>query len=110
MRATLFEVFGERDPQKRAAAIARTYADDVVFSDPNDVVTGHAALDAKAQGILDGAPGFVFAHAGPAYTVQDLAYQAWGFGPEGADPVVRGVDIALVENGRIAKLYTLLLS
>jgi len=110
MRATLFEVFGERDPQKRAAAIARTYADDVVFSDPDDVVTGHAALDAKAQAILDGAPDFVFAESGPAYSVQDLSYQAWVFGPAGADPVVRGVDIGFVENGRIAKLYTLLLS
>jgi len=110
MRATLFEVFGERDPQKRAAAIARTYADDVVFSDPDDVVTGHAALDAKAQAILDGAPDFVFAESGPAYSVQDLSYQAWVFGPAGGDPVVRGVDIGFVENGRIAKLYTLLLS
>ena len=110
MRATLFEVFGERDPQKRAAAIARTYADDVVFSDPDDVVTGHAALVVKAQAILDGAPDFVFAESGPAYSVQDLSYQAWVFGPAGGDPVVRGVDIGFVENGRIAKLYTLLLS
>ena len=40
MRATLFEVFGERDAERRTAAIERTYASDVHFSDPDDAVTG----------------------------------------------------------------------
>jgi hypothetical protein len=108
MHANLLEVFNERDPVRRAAAIARTYADDVVFADPESVVTGGAALDAKAQGILDGAPGFVFAASGPVYLVQDLAYLAWGFGPAGQPPVVTGVDIGFVAHGKLARLYTLL--
>jgi hypothetical protein len=109
MRANLLEVFGERDHERRRAAIARTYADDVVFSDPDEVVTGHDALDAKAASILAGAPGFVFSPAGRVYVNQDLGYLAWGFGPEGAPPVVRGVDMAFFRDGRIAKVYTLLL-
>ena len=109
MRSNLFEVFGERDPERRRAAIARTYVREVQFSDPEEVVTGHDALDAKAQRILDGAPGFVFSAAGEAYESHDLGYLAWGFGPEGEAPVVRGVDIALVQDGLIAKVYTLLL-
>ena len=92
------------------AAIARTYAADVEFADPEAVVVGHAALDAKAQQILDGAPGFAFTPAGEVQVNHDLGYLAWNLGPEGADPVVRGVDIALVKDGVIAKLYTLLLS
>jgi hypothetical protein len=109
MQATLTEVFGERDAAKRRAAIERTYLPDVEFSDADGRVVGHAALDRKAQGILDGAPDFVFTHDGPARVNHDLGYQAWGFGPEGAPPVVRGMDIALVRDGRIARLYTLLL-
>jgi len=109
MRANLMDVFGERDAARRRAAIARTYQPDVVFSDPDEVVTGHHALDAKAQKILDEAPAFVFAAEGPLYVNHDLGYQAWGFGPEGA-PVVHGIDIAVVRDGLIAKIYTILIN
>jgi SnoaL-like protein len=110
MRANLLEVFGERDPDRRRAAIARICAPDVEFADPEETVVGHAALDAKAQGILDQAPGFVFAPDGPVRVVQDLGYLAWGFGPQGGPPVVRGADIALVRDGLITSLHTLLMT
>ncbi|GIF78649.1 nuclear transport factor 2 family protein [Asanoa siamensis] len=110
MRANLLEVFNERDPERRAAAIARTYVPDVRFSDPEATVIGHAAVGAKAQGLLDEQPGFVFSAAGPVRVNDDLGYLAWNFGPEGQDPVVRGVDIALVDNGLITRLYTMLLT
>lgn len=109
MTANLLQVFGERDGEKRRAAIARTYTPEVRFSDPEEVVVGHDALNAKAQKILDGAPGFVFTPGGPTYVNQDLGYLAWNFGPEGAPPVVKGIDIALVQDGLIASVYTLLL-
>lgn len=110
MRATLLEVFDERDGERRRAAIARTYAPDVRFSDPDEVVVGHAALDAKAQGILDGAPDFVFSPAGKVHVSDDLGYLAWNFGPEGQPPAVRGVDVAHVRDGLITSIYTLLLT
>ena len=97
MRANLFEVFNERDPEERIAAIARTYTDDVVFSDPDEIVTGREALNNKAQKLLDKAPGFVFTAAGPIYVNHDLGYLACHFGPEGQPPVVSGTDIALVK-------------
>lgn len=109
MTANLLQVFGERDGEKRRAAIARTYTPEVRFSDPEEVVVGHDALDAKAQKILDGAPGFAFTPGGPIYVNQDLGYLAWNFGPEGAPPVVKGIDIALAQDGLIASVYTLLL-
>ncbi len=109
MEANLLEVFGERDPARRAAAIARVYTDDVELLDPDEIVRGHRALDAKAAKLLADAPGFVFAAAGPIYVVHDLGYLAWTFGPAGGPPVVRGVDACFVRDGRIAKVYTLLL-
>jgi hypothetical protein len=110
MRANLLEVFAERDPERRRSAIARTYHPDVTFTDPDEAVIGHDAVDAKAQRILDGAPDFVFAPDGPVRVSGDLGYLAWGFGPEGEPPAVRGVDIALVRDGLIARIYTLLLN
>ncbi|GAB3683593.1 nuclear transport factor 2 family protein [Angustibacter aerolatus] len=110
MRATLLEVFGERDDARRRAAVERVYAPDVVFSDPDEVVTGHDALDAKAKRLLDDAPGFVFRAEGPALVNHELGHQSWAFGPPDGDPVVRGVDVALVADGRITRLYTMLLT
>lgn len=108
MRRNLLDVFGERDAAARAAAIAEIYTTDVAFADPDEVVTGHAAVDAKAQGLLDGAPGFVFSEAGPVYVVADLGSLAWNFGPAGGEPVVSGTDVAIIRDGRIASLYTYL--
>ncbi|GAA3563203.1 hypothetical protein GCM10022197_18440 [Microlunatus spumicola] len=109
MHANLFEVFAERDPERRMAAVRRTYTADVAFADPDEAVVGHEALSAKAQQILDSSPGFVFRAAGPVRVNHDLGYLAWDFGPEGQPPVVSGVDVALVEDGLITKVYTLLL-
>lgn len=107
-RRNLLDVFGERDPGKRAAAIKEIYADGVRFADPEGVVIGHEALDEKAQHLLDEAPDFVFTPAGPAQIAQELVLLAWRFGPAGGPPVVSGTDVSIVEDGRITQLYTLI--
>ena len=108
MLANLFEVFNERDGERRTTAIARTYTDTVVFSDPDGMATGREALNEKAQQFLEKAPDFVFTAAGPVYETHELGYLAWHFGPKEQPPVVSGMDIALIREGRIAALYTLL--
>ncbi|WP_370966192.1 nuclear transport factor 2 family protein [Amycolatopsis sp. cg9] len=109
MRANLLDVFNERDDERRAKAIAATYAADVEFADPEGVASGHEELNAKAKGLLAQSPGFVFKAAGPVLVNHDLGHLAWELGPEGAPPVVRGIDVALVADGVIKKLYTMLL-
>lgn len=109
MRANLIEVFGERDPERRRAAIARTYARDVVFSDEQATTTGHDALEQRVvdlQATLP--PDASFADFGPLYAGGDQAVLAWTLGPEGGEPIARGVDIATIADGRIAALRTLL--
>ena len=110
MHANLFEVFAERDADRRRAAIERTYAPDVRFADPDAVVTGRDAIDEKAGGLLAQSPDFVFSAAGPVLLNHELGYLAWNLGPEGQPPVVRGMDVAIVEDGLIRSLYTLLLT
>ena len=104
----LLEVFGERDPERRAKVIREIYTEDVSFADPDEIVVGWDGLDRKAQGLLDDAPGFVFSPAGEVRVVQNLTLLAWHFGPEGAPPVVSGTDISIVEDGRIRRVYTML--
>ena len=108
MERNVLEVFGQRDPARRAAAIAELYAADCTFFEAEERVTGQDALNAKVASILEDAPGFVFRAVGPAQINHDLGRLRWQFGPPGAPPVVTGMDVAVFEHGRIRTLYAFL--
>ena len=102
------DVFAERDPEKRRAAIERTYAEDVRFIDPDGESVGREAINDRAQKILDDAPAdFVLEEDGLAYVSTDTAVQSWRFGPPGS-PVVRGIDILTVRDGSVSVVRTLI--
>jgi hypothetical protein len=108
MERNLIEVFGQRDPARRAAAIAELYTADCRFFETEEQVTGREALNAKVGSILKDAPGFVFRAAGPAQVNHDHGRLRWQLGPAGAPAVVTGTDIAVFEHGRIRALYAFL--
>ena len=102
------DVFSERDPEKRRAAIERTYAEEVRFIDPEGEVVGREALNDRAQKILDDAPAdFVLEEDGLGYVSPDTAAKPWRFGPAGS-PVVRGIDILTVRDGSVSVVRTLI--
>jgi SnoaL-like domain len=108
LHSNLLEVFGERDPERRWAAIGRTYTEDAVFTDADGDFVGWQALSDRAQQLLDAsAPGDVFEADGPAYVGADAAALAWRFGPPGK-PVVRGVDCLTIRGGRVSAVRTLI--
>jgi hypothetical protein len=108
MLANLFAVFNERDAERRLKAIADHYTEDVIWSDPDGTAHGHEALNERAQKLLDGMPDFVFTAAGPIHVSRDLGHLAFNLGVPEQPPAVSGYDVALVRDGRIAVLYTLL--
>ena len=108
LHGNLHEVFSERDPERRWAAIERTYTEDVRFIDPEGEFVGRQALSAQAQKLLDGVPAdFVFEEDGPRYVGTDTAALAWRIGPA-ASPVARGIDILTIRDGRVSVLRTLI--
>jgi hypothetical protein len=106
--ANLFAVFSERDPKRRLKVIARNYTEDVIWSDPDGTTQGHEALNEQAQKLLDRMPDFVFSAAGPVHVSRDLGLLNFNLGMPEQPPAVSGVDVALVRDGRIAVLHTLL--
>ena len=108
MEANLLAVFGESDRERRAKAIMETYTDDVVWTDEEGVTVGRDALAAKAQTLLDGMQGLVFSKVGHVQKAQNFGHLAWKLGPPGQDPVATGFDAALVTDGRISALYTVI--
>ena len=53
-------------------------------------------------------PDFVFSAAGPVHVGGDLSLLSFNLGVPKQAPAVSGVDVALVRDGRIAVLHTLL--
>lgn len=106
--ANLFAVFGERDRERRLQVIARNYTDDVIWTDPDGTTQGHEAMNEQAQKLLQRMPDFVFSAAGPVHVSRDLGLLAFNLGVPEQPPAVSGIDVALVRDGRIARLYTML--
>lgn len=77
MEANLLAVFDERDPQRRAAAIATTYAPDVQWIDDEGITTGHDELNTKAAELQEKLPGLHFVKAGPVRATRGLGVLAW---------------------------------
>jgi hypothetical protein len=105
MERNVLEVFGERDSARRKSVIDELYAEDCTFFEAEDQIIGPDALNAKVGHILEEAPGFVFRLGGPAEVNHDHGRLRWQFGPNGAAPVVTGMDVAVFKHGRICSLY-----
>jgi hypothetical protein len=102
------EVTSERDPEKRRAAIERAYVEDLRFIDSAGEVVGRQAFSDRVQKILDDAPAdWVLEEDGRAYVGPDTAALAWRFGPPGS-PVIRGMDVLTLRDGRVSVVRGLL--
>ena len=108
MEANLLGVFNERDAGRRAAMINTIYSPDVRWTDDEGSTVGREALDAKATALQSQMQGLVFTKAGPVYETLGLGYMAFELGPPGGEPVACGFDVAVVRNGLISELYTVI--
>lgn len=106
MRRNLLDVFNEADPERRAAAIAEVYAEDVVWHEPDRVVRGRQDLAARAAELRAATPDWTFRPAGPASALDDLGHLAFAFGPADQPNRSTGMDIAHCKDGVIVELYT----
>ncbi len=109
MHANLLEVFNQRDRALRWAAIGRIYADDIRWTDDDGVTMGRAALDAKAVELQAKLGDLQFIAAGPTYQTLGLGYLAFQLVDPGSGAAQgSGFDVAIVRDGVIAELYTVL--
>jgi hypothetical protein len=108
MDSNLLGVFNERDDDWRAAAIADTYTDDVIWTSDEGVTVGHGDLQARGRELLAGASGLKFTKDGEVRQTRDFGFLAWRLGPPGGGCVVSGFDAAVISDGRIRQLYTVI--
>ncbi|WP_418003212.1 nuclear transport factor 2 family protein [Mycobacterium sp. PDNC021] len=108
MEANLLAVFDERDPQRRAAAIAETYSEDVQWIDDEGTVIGHEQLNIKTAELQEKLTGLHFSKAGPVRRTRGLGFLAWELSTPDGVTVASGFDVAEIVDNRIARLWTVL--
>lgn len=107
MTANLLAVFNERDAQKRRAGVERTYHEEVRWTELEGSTVGRTALDAKAAQLQADLGPLQFVPAGPVHQVPGFGFLAWHLVTPGSDtPEVSGFDVAIIRDGVIAELYT----
>ncbi len=110
MHDNLLAVFNERDESKRKAAIARTYATDVRWTDAEGVTTGLEDLEAKCVALQSGLGDLQFEPAGPVHELPGFAHLAWQLvNPADGQVQMSGFDAALIKDGLITDLWTVLI-
>jgi hypothetical protein len=109
MQANLIRVFGERDADRRRAALQELYAEDATLYEPQAVVTGREAISGAVDSLLVSMPPhFVFTPAGHAVGHNGVGRLFWRAGPPDGPVAVTGTDVAHVEGGRIKSLHVFL--
>jgi SnoaL-like domain len=93
--------WNETDPAARRALIDEVWAEHGRYTDPLAVAEGRDAIDA-VQGQFPG----LQLRAGPVDAHHDIARFTWTLGADGAEPMVVGLDVAvLTDDNRIAAVH-----
>ncbi|GAA3148700.1 nuclear transport factor 2 family protein [Nonomuraea roseoviolacea] len=97
--------WNETDATARRAALAEVFAEDATYTDPLVSVRGLDGLDATIAAVQGQFGGLVFSLGGAVDAHHDIARFTWNLGPEGAEPLAVGFDVAVIgEDGRITQV------
>jgi hypothetical protein len=86
--------WNETDPAARRALIDEVWSSDGRYVDPLAEVTGRDQIDAAIAAVQDQFTGMRFRLAGSVDAHHDQARFTWELGPDGADALVVGFDVA----------------
>ncbi|MEQ4304814.1 nuclear transport factor 2 family protein [Plantactinospora sp. B6F1] len=87
---------------ERARLLSEHWSPRATYTDPMAEVAGREGIDAVVDGVQAQFPGLVFTQVGEADAHHRQVRFRWGLGPEGAEPLVIGFDVLVLdESGRI---------
>lgn len=94
------------DPGARREAVAAVFTPDARYVDPLADVAGHDGVDALIAGAQDQFAGLEFSRGELLDAHHDVVRFTWHLGPAGAEPVVIGFDVAVVDaDGRLRTVH-----
>ncbi|WP_340537767.1 nuclear transport factor 2 family protein [Nocardioides sp. GXZ039] len=90
--------WNERDPQRRADLLSKHWAPDCLYVDPLAVGEGREGMSGTIEAVHGQFPDFAFTLLGDADAHHRQLRFQWGLGPVGAEPVVVGFDVVVVDD------------
>lgn len=100
------QIWNEREPARRRAAIDEVWTEDARYVDPLVVAEGHTAIDDTVAAVQHQFAGLAFRLGGPVDAHHDVARFTWELGPDGGEPVVIGFDVAVrADDGRLSAVH-----
>lgn len=108
---SLLIIWNDRDAQRRITAMKDIYASGIVFYESNDgpAITGHEAINDTIAKLQSGwPPEFTFTVTHPATVNHNVQHIAWTLGASSQQPAASGMDIAIIEEGKIKSLHLFL--
>ena len=91
--------WNETDAGKRRELVGSLWAADGSYTDPLADVRGPDAIAELIGAAQQQFPGFVFTPGGPVDANHNQARFTWHLGPSGAEPVVIGFDVVVLDGG-----------
>jgi SnoaL-like protein len=91
--------WNETDPTARRKLIDELWAIDADYVDPMAEAHGRDAIDATIAAVQAQFAGLVFTPVGAADSHHRQTRFQWGLGPAGAEPIIVGFDVAVIDDG-----------
>jgi hypothetical protein len=89
------------DAASRDALLANHWAEHPTYHDPLMAATNAGEIAGLVGAVRDRFPGFRFSLINTPDGHGNFVRFSWGLGPEGAEPVIEGSDVIMLENGRM---------
>ncbi|MGI5520363.1 nuclear transport factor 2 family protein [Micromonospora sp. CA-259024] len=97
--------WNETDPARRRRDIDDLWAPEGRYVDPLAVAEGREAIDATIDAVQSQFPGMTFRLAGPVDGHHDQARFTWELGPQDAEALIVGFDVAVIDgDGRLTQV------
>lgn len=108
LEESLLKVWNSRNSNERQRIMERIYAPDIAFyeDDNSEPYVGINPINELIEKLQQPWPAdFEFTLVKPLKVNHNVQHATWSLGQPGAQPVATGIDVAVIENGKIKALY-----
>lgn len=100
-------IWDNTDPKTRFAQLTELYADDILFFDEAAVIKGLVDLNERITKLQEQNKGFKFSFIKIDNSNNVVRYY-WNYGPKSNPKLIQGMDLMIVENGKVRSLHVFL--
>ena len=102
-----FHIWNDPNPTSRATKFAAVYAPDIFVADHGGKAEGYQNVNSLIERVQTQHTGFLFSPE-PISWNHGLGRVRWGYGPKNNADLVRGEDIFIVRDGKLAGMHVFL--